>query len=69
MKCFVSTPGLLELAGDAWGDKCSFNISFSKAAKVDMRTAGVDAILTSSISVLLEKGRSQCVMLMMWRKK
>ena len=34
-----------------------------------LRTAGVAPFVGSSISVLLVKGRSQCVMLMMWRKK
>ena len=55
----VSNPGLLELA--------TFYISFSTPAKVPLRTAGVTPFLASSISVLLAKGRSQCVMSMMWR--
>ena len=55
----------VELAA-CWGHKCSFNISFSKAAKVALSSG---PLLASSISVLLAKGRSQCVMSMMWRKK
>ena len=61
----VSTPGLLELAECLWPQA---HISFSKAAKVAFWIAGVEAFLTS-ISVPLEKRRSQYVMLMMWRKK
>ena len=73
-ECFESSSRWIAIqASLSWlragGHKCSFNISFLKAAKVPLRTAGVASFLASSISVLLAKGRSQCVMSMMWRKK
>jgi len=65
----VSAPSLLEL-GTCLGPHVLVqlgNISFSKAVKACLRTGGLAAFLASSISVLLAKGRSQCVMSTMWR--